>query len=93
VKTNELAVSVEHRGAKVVIENATAGSPESRKSPHMASKEVLEFLVEEELQVQGTRIGKNHDEAAQPSDGPTDGDRAEVSPIDLSFLCWKASQL
>src|SRR6267378_2492451 len=48
--------------------------------------------VEEEFQMQGTRVGKRDQKAGQTPTGAADGDFAEMGPVYLSLLSRKRAQ-
>jgi hypothetical protein len=52
----------------------------------MPAKEVLRRLIEEELQVQGSRVRQSHYETRQRAAGAANHDVAEVSPVGLGLL-------
>ena len=56
---------------------------------HVAAQEVLHRLIEEELQIQRSRIGQRHHEAGQGALGAAHHHVAEVRPIDLCLLAGK----
>lgn len=58
----------------------------------MTAQEVLCGLIEEELQVQGTRIRQRHREAGQRPAGSAHQDMAEAGPIGLRLLARKGFQ-
>jgi hypothetical protein len=59
---------------------------------HVTAQKVLHRLVEEELQIQGARIGQSHHEAGQSPAGATHQDGTEVRPVDLRLLTGKGLQ-
>src|SRR5205085_1322698 len=52
----------------------------------VTAQEVLYGLVEEKLQIQGTRIRQSHHKARQGAAGTPHQDRAEMRPVDLRLL-------
>jgi hypothetical protein len=60
---------------------------------HVAAQEVLHALIEEELQVQSSRIRLRHHEAGQSSLGAAHHHLSEVSPIDLRLLAGERLEL
>jgi hypothetical protein len=52
----------------------------------VAEEKILQGLIEEELQPQGTAVGQGKDEARQTAAGTTDGHLPEVGPVGLRFF-------
>src|SRR5438874_6319423 len=58
----------------------------------MATQKIFHTLIEEEFQMQGTRVGKRDQKAGQTPTGAADGDFAEMGPVYLSLLSRKRAQ-
>ena len=92
MKVNLVAAPFQHGTAEVIVEKDSWLARPSLKRVDMATQKVFHTLIEEEFQIQGTRVGEGDQKARQTPMGPADGDFAEVRPIDLSLLSWKTAQ-
>ena len=92
MKVDLIAAPFQHGTAEIVMKNHTRLARPSLKGVNMAAQEVLHALIEEELQIQRSRVGKGDDKAGQTPAGTTDHDFAEVRPVDLRLLGRKDMQ-
>src|SRR5215469_6276855 len=91
IKVNLVAASFQHGTAEVIVEKDSWLAGPSLKGVDMTTQKVFHALIEEEFQIQGTRVGKGDEKARQTPAGPADGDFAEMRPIDLSLLSGKTA--
>jgi len=87
-----IATPLQHRTAQVIVKDNSRHTGPGLEGMYMAAQEVLHALVEEELQIQRSRVGKRDHEARQAATGAAYGDFTEVRPIDLSLLGLKHMQ-
>src|ERR1035437_4213892 len=87
-----IATPLKYGTAQIIVEDDSRNTRPCLEGVHMPAQEVLHALVEEELQIQRSRVGKRDHEAGQAATGAAYGDFAEMRPIDLSLLCLKHMQ-
>lgn len=92
VKAKDLTAALEDNRAQVIGGDRARSSAEVAEGTHVAAKKVLQSLVEEELHVQRSRVGKGQNEGRQAALGAADGHPAEVRPIDFASFSGNASQ-
>src|SRR5690242_18211652 len=92
MEMNLIAAALQHSAFEIVVEDDARLSAPVLKCMHMAAQEVLRSLIEEELQIEGPRVGQRHYEARQGASCPAYRDLAEVSPIHLSLVAGKRLQ-
>ena len=83
VKLDLIAAAFQHRALEIVVKNYARLPVPVGKSMHVAAQEILHGLIEEELQIQGSRIRQRHHEAGQGSLGAAHHYVPKVGPIDL----------
>src|SRR5271166_716666 len=93
MKQDPIAAAFQHGALQVVVEDHARLAGPSFERMHVSAQKALHRLIEEELQIQGPRIGKRHDEAGQGALGAAHHYVAEVCPIHLRLLPWKRVQL
>ena len=81
-----IAAAFENGAFEIVVEDHPWLAGPRFKRIHVAAKKVLRGLIEEELQLQGSRIRQGHHEAGQGALGTAHHHVTEVCPIDLSLL-------
>ena len=89
---NLVAATFQHGTAEVVVEKDSWLSRPGLKRMNMTAQKVFHTLIEEEFQMQSTRVGKGDQKARQTPTGPSNGDFAKVRPIDLPLLSRKAAE-
>src|SRR5438067_11904268 len=80
------------RHCEVVVEKDSWLARPGLKRVDMATQKIFHTLIEEEFQIQSTRVGTGDQKARQAPTGPANGHFAKVRPIDLSLLSWKEAQ-
>ena len=93
MKGNVIAAPLHNGALQVVVEDYARLPVEERERMHVAAQEVFHGLIEEKLQVEGSRVRQRHHETGQRAFGAAHHHRSEVRPIDLSLLTWKRFQL
>ena len=91
VELDGIALSGQHCRSQVLVQQ-DPGHAQVLEGVHVGGQEARQGLVEEELQVQSTRVRQDHHEAREPSLGPPDPDLAEVSPVHLPLLARQHRQ-
>jgi hypothetical protein len=92
MKVNLVTAPFQHGTAEVIVEKDSWLTGPSLKRVNMATQKIFHTLIEEEFQIQSTRVGKGDQKAGQTPAGSADGDFAKVRPIDLSLLSRKTAQ-
>ena len=93
VKLNLIAAALQHCTLEIVVENHARLAVPILKRMHVAAQEILHGLIEEELQIQSSRIRQRHHEAGQGSFGAAHHHVPKVSPINLRLLAGKRFEL
>jgi len=96
MKMNGIAAAFQDHTAKIVGLQAPRRSTPVVKSMDVAEEKILQALVEEEFQPQGTTVGEGEDETGQTPAGAAHLDFAEVRPVGLRFFrgtCADAEKL
>src|SRR5262245_12145320 len=93
MKVDLIAAALQHGAAEIVIEDDAGLPTPVLKRVHMAAQKVLHGLIEEELQIQHSRVRQCDDEAGQSAARAPHGDLPEVGPIDLGLLSRKSLQV
>ena len=78
-------------GNKIVLQAPGRSTPVV-KGVNVAEEKILQALVEEEFQPQGTAVGEGEDEAGQTPAGAAHADFAEVCPVRLCRLTGESAQ-
>src|ERR1700730_4034466 len=92
MKVNLVAAPFQHGTAEVIVEKDSWLARPCLKRVDMATQKIFHTLIEEEFQIQSTRIGKGDQKARQAPTGPANWDFAKVRPIDLPLLSRKEAQ-
>jgi hypothetical protein len=92
MKVNLVAATFEHGTAQIVVQKDSRLARPSVKRADMPAQKVFHALIEEEFQIQSARVGKDDQEARQTPTSPTDGDFAEVGPVNLSLFSRKSTK-
>jgi hypothetical protein len=92
MKVNLIAAPFQHGTAEVIVEKDSWLARPSLKRVNMTTQKVFHTLIEEEFQIQGSRVGKGDEKARQAPAGPAYGDFAKVGPINLPLLSGKTAQ-
>ena len=79
-------------GAEIVVEQNARTRLPCRERSNMAAQEALQARIEEEAQEDPARVAQHHDEGHQWPAGATDGEMAEVTPVDLALLGGQGAQ-
>jgi len=87
-----VSTTFQNRRAKVVAQNRPRHAAPILEGVNMATQEVLQLLVEEELEEQSARIRQSQHKAGQLAFGTADLDGTEVRPVDLGLLSWEGLQ-
>ena len=58
----------------------------------VAEEEILQALIEEELQPQGTAVGESQKEGGETAAGTADDDFSEMSPVGLRLLAGEGAE-
>jgi hypothetical protein len=93
MKLDLIAAALQHRTLEIVVKDHARLPGPVLKSMHVDAQEVFHGLIEEELQIQSSRIRQRHHEAGQSSLGPSHHHRPKVSPVDLPLLTGKRLEL
>ena len=93
MKQNLIAAALQHGTLEIVVKDHSRLAGPGFKRMHVAAHEVLHRLIEEELQIQGSRIRQSHHETRQRTLGAAHHHMAEVRPIDLRLLARKHLEL
>ena len=86
VVTDSVDQPLDNSGLEIVVQQNPRTPSQFVQRADVTRQKVLEGLVEEELEVERSRVGKRQHEAAQASRRRSDTDNAEVSPIHLALL-------
>jgi hypothetical protein len=86
VEEDLAAAPLQHGRLEIVVKNHAWLTVPLLKGVHMTAQEVLRGLIEEELQVQATRMRQRHREAGQRPAGASHPDMTEAGPISLCLL-------
>src|ERR1700693_4572382 len=92
IEQNLAAAPFQYDCLEIVVENRARLAVPGLKSMHVTAPKVLHRLVEEELQLEGARIGQRHYKAGQGPAGMTHHDVTEVGPVNMSLLTGKGLQ-
>ena len=87
-----VAAAFEHDAFHVVVEHDPGGAPECGERLDVAADEVGERGAEGEAQECIPRIAEHQDERHQGALGASDGELAEVRPVDLGLLARKGAK-
>src|ERR1700752_1679138 len=92
VKPDCVAMSFEHDGAEIIIQNGSRDATPRAECMHVAEQEVLYRLVKEELQPQGAAVRKREHKTGEAALCPADRDLSEVSPVCLGLFSRQGGQ-
>ena len=81
-----VAVAREHDGLGVVEEPLPRHALEEPGGAHERAAQRLDGQVEDQLGPHRARVGEHHDEDPERTHAAGDGERADVSPVDLRLL-------
>ena len=93
VKLDLIAAALQHRALEIVVKNHARLPVPKLERMHVTAQEILHGLIEEELQIQRSRIRQRHYEAGQGSLGSAYHHVPKVSPVDLRLLAGKRMEL
>ena len=93
MKQDLITAPLQHRAFQVVVKQYARLAGPELKGMNVTAQEVFHRLIEEELQVQGSRIRQRHHEAGQRPFCPAHHYVAEVRPVDLPLFAGKGLQL
>ena len=86
VEVDGIAATFQDHAAKIVGLQGPGCSAPVMKGMHVAEEKILQALVEEEFQPQGTAVGEGEDEAGQTAAGAADPNFAKVGPVGLCLF-------
>src|SRR6516164_3316806 len=89
---NGIATPLQNHAAEIVGCQTSGRTSPIMKGVHVAEEKMLQALVEEEFQPQGTAVGEGEDEAGQTPASAADPDFAEVRPVGLRLLAGESAQ-
>jgi len=92
MKVKSVAVAFEHDTTEIIGGQAARSSTPVVEGVDMTKEEVLQGLIEEEFQPQGTAVREGQDEGGEAAAGATDGDFAEAGPVGLGLLAGESLQ-
>ena len=92
MESDGVATAFEHDAFHVVIEQGPRRAPQHGERCDVAADEAGERGVEVEAQERIPRVAQHQDERHQGALGPTDGELAEVRPVDLALLARQGSK-
>src|SRR4029079_16213743 len=92
MKVDLITAPLQHGAAEVVIEDDAGLPTPVLKRVHMAAQKVLHPLIEEKLQIEGSRVRQCDHQAGQSAARAAHGDLPEVGPVDLGLLSRKRLQ-
>jgi len=87
-----VAAAFEHDALHVVVERGPGRAPECGERLDVASDEVGERGAEVEAHEGVSGVAQHQDERHQRTLGPSDGELAEVRPVDLALLARQGAQ-
>ena len=86
VEVNSVSIALEDHRLKIIEKDSSWDPAPVSESMDMAEKEVLQGLVEEELEVESSRVGKSENKGGETPRGFSYLDLAEVCPVCLCLL-------
>ena len=92
VEVDGIAAAFQDHTAEIVGLQAPGRSTPVVKGMHVVEEKILQALVEEEFQPQGTTVGEGKDETGQTPAGAAHPDFAEVHPVGLRLLAGERAQ-
>ena len=92
VEMNGIAATFQDHAAEMVGRQAPGRSTPVVKGVNVAEEKILQALVEEEFQPQGTAVREGEEEAGQTAAGAAHADFAEVRPVRLCLLTGENAQ-
>jgi len=92
MEVNGVAAALEYYAFQIVIENAANAPSPVVEGMHVAEEKILQRLIQEEFQPQGSAVGKREDESGQSAAGAADDDLPEGGPVRLALLTGKGAQ-
>ena len=87
-----VAAAFEHDAFHVVVERGPGRAPECGERLDVAADEVRERGAEVEAHEGVARVAQHQDERHQGAFGASDGELAEVRPVDLALLSGQGSK-
>jgi len=86
MESDGVGVTLQDGRLQIIVQDSAWNAAQIGEGVDVSSKEVLQALIKEELEIAGAAVGERENEAGEAPASATDAEFSERSPIDLSLL-------